>query len=311
MSELDKDSLELLRLADEGDDPSDADRERIRKRLVAQIAGVAATGVILTSAGTAKTSIGAGVAATSGAAATATTAVASGAAAGGAVAGAASIGITAKIVGVVVLTTAALGTGGIIVAKREAPAKVVIEERRRATESVPITEPKRVALGPTTPQEAPALPENAELPPQIVELPTEAPRVAKTEKAKATPQALPAVQPSAAKNAEPSTESVTEVEEIPASGLQREVALLRAANKARLKGDIAGAEGLLSTWEREFSRMTSALAEEALAERIFIRCAKRSAHEAKLTENDLKWFAEHYPSSPLLPKIQRACEGWL
>lgn len=309
MSELDKDSLEVLRLSREADEPDETDRERIRKRVLAQVAGVAATGVLLSSAGTAKTSIGAGVAATTSGAAAATgatvgSAVATGAAAGGTVVAGASIGVTAKIVGAVILATAALGTGGAVVAKRHAAPSRVVE---KVSVPTPLHEAPRVPApaAPGTPIEerAPATPVQATAE-ETIEFVT------------ASPQAVPIAKPHATTPLKQETTPVEQgaekpapgADEIPAAGLQREVALIRAAHQARTTGDLQAADRYVSTWEREFSRNSSSLAEEALAERIFIRCAKREAARAK---NDLAWFSDHYPRSPHLPHLMRACEGLL
>ena len=87
-----------------------------------------------------------------------------------------------------------------------------------------------------------------------------------------------------------------------AKSLREELEALRAANALRQSGDAAGALALLNEFERTHPK--GVLVQERSAARIFALCAAGRAEEARTRAER---FAQLFPKSPHLPRVQRAC----
>jgi hypothetical protein len=89
-----------------------------------------------------------------------------------------------------------------------------------------------------------------------------------------------------------------------ASHLQEETALLAEVNGALGAGQLRGALDLLDTYDRRFPN--GVLREESAATRVVALCQlERGPRAAALA----KRFLTQHASSPLVPRVQRACSG--
>jgi hypothetical protein len=290
----------LIDAARNGDEPSAADRRRVRSALARKIAVGAAAGV---AAATASHAAAGGVAAAG------TSGAAGGAIAGAGVGGAAAAGGTASIAAGVVapvfatafgaklLVTVAIvgvvsaGTVG-YVHHEAAKAKVqaaadshVVTVERAAPRSVPVAP---LALRPRT---VPVAPPPAAIPP--ADVPVAATPAAATAPATATPSVAPKSVAATAPAAGASP-----------SDLDIEIALLQDANGAIRDKDGARALRLLDEHTRRFPN--GALGEESEAARVFALCQLGRADEARDVAGR---FLREHPRSPLVPRVSRACDA--
>jgi hypothetical protein len=297
MKGLSRESRSLIDAARDGDDPSAADRKRVRSALARKLAlGVAAGAVAATASHAAAGGVAAG---TGGAASGAASAgvVAAGAAGGGSIVSgtvAAGIGgLGAKLL-VSVAIVGALGAGTVGYARHEAARRTEVDAR--STVAAPIARPALVMSGAAPPSaRAPA----ASLP--VAPLVTAVTAV--TASVPAPPAAVsPAIPAPAAAKSVPAPSSASTA--AAPSELDAELALLQEAHGALQMNDGARALRLLEEHTRRFPN--GALGEESEAARVFALCQVGRADEARDVAGR---FLREHPRSPLAPRVSRACDG--
>ncbi|MRG93992.1 hypothetical protein [Polyangium spumosum] len=273
MNELGPEARAILDAGRDGDDPSPADRARLRRALSAALVASGATITLGERAAEATTSLGE--------AASTTTKLASAAKAGAAVTlgGVAWKGMLALIV------VGAASAGALL-----RPVATHVETPPAAPR---IEAP--AAPGKTIPAEAPALAEEPEVAPtsEPPPEPAPAPRPAPTLNAQATRPA-PTVTTQATNEAPP--------EPAPADTLLAETRRLREAHGAMQNGDPAQALRLLD--EAKAGAEGQSLREERAAARVLALCKLGRTAEARAEAT--KFLAES-PASPLADRVRRAC----
>ncbi len=288
MSELGPDAKSLLDAASGGDEPSVADRARVRAALGARLAiTAAAAGVALTavssaaaSASSAGTAVG-----TTAAGAGVGVAGASGAA-GASVAGAATIaaplGIGMKLLLAFGAATA-VGVGAVSYVESTPPAPTVIAAPPSV---VAPRDPSRVA--PIAPPSAlPVAPASA----------APAASTASTASASASVSAL-------ASNAPPSAPAAPAVSTASTDAIDRELGLIREAQLALQSGNGARALVLLDEHARRFP--AGSLGEEREAARVFALCSLGRTSEARAAADR---FLAAFPRSPQAARVRSSCGG--
>jgi hypothetical protein len=287
MSEtLGTDARALIDQATGGDEPSSADRDRVRARLA--LALVATTGTF--AVGTAKIAAGSLAPATTAAAAPAAGVVGTVGAVGTAGAGAgvvtaASVGVGMKVVLGVVALVAVAGAGGVAVSQRRAsvspPAVASVANANAvAAAAVPVSPVAPVALAAPAPAPAPA---SASAPALELDDPPSSAVVPAT----SAPHA----------SAASATPDVAE-----------ELVLLREARSALKAGDPARSLQLLAEHAHRFPH--GALTEEREAARAVASCARAdsggSADEARAA---VARFFRAYPRSLHASRVHAACDA--
>jgi hypothetical protein len=276
MSGLSEDTRALLDAARDGDDPSEADRARVRGALARKIALGAAAGVAVatashvaggaTSAAAGAVSAGTATAATAGTVATAS--IAAGAMGGG-TAAAIVTSLGAKII-VSVAIVSAVGAGTATYVKHEAAKRAV---------------PTVSAAAPVTPSRSAAAPARVAAP-VVAAAPVVIPPVV----AAAPPAPVPvATAPAAAPTTSP---------------LDAEVAMLQEAHAALRAND--GDRALRAVAEHGRRFPGGQLGEEFEATRVFALCELGRADEARDVASR---FLREHPRSPLAPRVANACES--
>lgn len=285
MSELGPDAKSLLDAASGGDEPSVADRARVRAALGARLAiTAAAAGVALTavssaaaSASSAGTAVG-----TTAAGAGVGVAGASGAA-GASVAGAATIaaplGIGMKLLLAFGAATA-VGVGAVSYVESTPPAPTVIAAPPSV---VAPRDPSRVA---------PIAPPSA-----LPVAPASAAPAASTASASASVSAL-------ASNAPPSAPAAPAVSTASTDAIDRELGLIREAQLALQSGNGARALVLLDEHARRFP--AGSLGEEREAARVFALCSLGRTSEARAAADR---FLAAFPRSPQAARVRSSCGG--
>jgi hypothetical protein len=188
--------------------------------------------------------------------------------------------ISTSATGWATLATAKVWIPAVLVVASGAGSAVWFEAKRPAPAAA-----QMVATAPAV--EAP-LPSGVEVAP---------PAATKEESTEAPPEtAAPQRQSKAARtkdNAVPTT-----------SHLQEETALLAEVNGALGAGQLRGALDLLDTYDRRFPN--GVLREESAATRVVVLCQlERGSRAAAMA----KRFLAQHASSPLVPRVQRACSG--
>jgi hypothetical protein len=305
MRGLSQESRKLIDAARDGDNPSSADRRRVRAALARKIAVGAAVGAVAATATHAAAGGVAAAAGTSGAGAAAGTAAAgagvvaaggAATAAGGATslaAGAIATGFGAKLL-VTVAIVGAVSAGTLGYVRLEATKRAVADAQTVAVE-------RATARGVATTR--PAAPLARPLAPQAATPPPVAPVVPApiaTADAPTAPAALPAAKLPSSSTLTPS--SAPPPAAAP-SALDVEIALLQDANGALRMKEGARALRILDERRRRFPN--GALAEESEAARVFALCEMGRADEARDVAGR---FLREHPRSPLAPRVSRACD---
>ncbi len=278
MSELGPEARALLEAARGGDDPTPADRVRVRRALVTAVgAGVAlaATTTSTAAAGTASAaaSSGAGGAAVAGGGGVA----AAGAGTAAAAAGASSVGLLATKIVVTVAVVGGLGLAG-------AKGVHVYHARKAAQVAATAIQP---ALAAST---APEARNGASAAPDVVSsADTRPPQPPTTSTAMILPP--PAANPAPKANPAPST-------------LEEETRLLRDADASLRTGDATTALARLDEHAARFPN--GILSEERAAERVLALCSLGRTTEARA---DADRFLRDRPRSPLAARVRTACNG--
>jgi hypothetical protein len=288
---LSRESRLLIDAARAGDDPSAADRKRVRAALARKIAVGAAAGAV---AATATHAAAGGVAAAGAGGAAASTGVASGGATAASLAGGAiASGFGAKLfVSVAIVGAMSAGTVGYVhhEASKRADARAVAavpgtvttpSARSTSVRSVPVT-PAPVTPAPVTREDQlPSVPVPGSLSPAPLDLAVQ----------RSAPFAKPASTASSPTPAAP-------------SDLDVELALLQDAHGALQMNDGARALRLLDEHARRFPN--GALAEESEAARVF---ALREVGRADEARDVAARFLREHPRSPLAPRVTRAFDA--
>ena len=280
MSELSPNARALLEAASGGDEPSMADRARVRASMGARLAvGVAAGAAAATAvkSASAAASVGAGGAAGMSGAAAVT---------GVAVAGPIGVG-TKLLLSLAVVSAIGAGTASYIdstprSASRAAPAEMATTTPTTAR-TAPVKAPAAVAKPSSVPESA-------------IDVAPTIPTPAETALAVPTPTAT-----HAAAAAAPATATATPA---PASSVSAELTLLRDAHAALQSGNAARAVALLDEHARRFP--AGALGEERDAARIFALCALGRASEARVASDR---FLAGFPRSPHAARVRSSCGG--
>lgn len=305
-TELSPAARALLAEARGGDDPSDQDRARGRRTLMAAIAG------------------GASVAATS----AASSAAASATAAGSTTVAATGMSLTLKIAAVVLVVGAVSGTVAVAPWEPDPPvaAPEVAAELRGAAPRGPARAAAPVASAEVSPTPAEMAVDPAPLAPSEAgpgqngpsetgpgqnrpsetgpseaapsePLAAPAPRAQRRAAARATPpQQLAASPPAPVEAPQPAAPSSP-------STLAEEMRLLRSAQSALSAGDPETALARLAEHARRFPAGT--LAEEREAARILALCRAERRGEARAAAAR---FLRERPTSPLAPRVRASCE---
>jgi hypothetical protein len=192
--------------------------------------------------------------------------------------------------GTAALTTSASGWAALATAKVWIPAVLVVASGAggavwfETKRPIPVAAQVMTAAPPVGEAPVPAATENA------------APVAAKEEPAE--------VNDSAAAQRPSKTGRAKEPALATASHLQEETALLAEVNGALGAGQLRGALDLLDTYDRRFPN--GVLREESAATRVVVLCQlERGPRAAALA----KRFLAQHGSSPLVPRVQRACSG--
>ena len=276
MSELGPNARALLDAASGGDEPTTADRDRVRTAIGTRLAvGIAAGAAAATAVKSAGAAASAGVGGATAAMSGATTAAAV----------AAPLGLGTKVLLSLALVSA-VGAGAASYVdstpRRPVPADVTMAPTTAATVRAA---PPKAAEGMAKPStQAPAATTAETAAPPIA---TAAPTVITTA---ATPAAAPTP-----------TQTIAAP---PASSVGAELSLLRDAHAALQSGDAARAVVLLDEHARRFP--AGALGEERDAARIFALCALGRAGEARAAGDR---FLAAYPRSPHGARVRSSCGG--
>lgn len=293
MSDLGRDAKNLIDLARDGDEPTVADRTRLRQQLALRIGVAAATGT------------GAALA-TKTTAAAAAKSVATGAAVASSTAGAGAVASTTWVAGAslatkfvaTVLVAGAVTGGAALFTRGEQGARApsspqaptaVTALASTASQAGANPAPAFVAPGPTVAEAVTPTMETSAPVAQAVPKPIA--RVASLEQAPPLTEAARPVTTQVVAPKSPST-------------LDQETRLLRSAQVALDSGDAALALSLLGEHARTFP--TGMLSEERRAQRIFALCSARRDTEARA---EAQRFVTESPRSPLLPRVRESCGG--
>jgi len=278
----------------DGDEPTASDKDRIRRAVLASVAGTAAVGSAAAATSSASAAAAAaGSPAVSTAVSTATVTTAGTAAVSGAAVGAGSIattagaGFLAKVVGIAIV--AGIGATTAVVQPWNADAPDFSDAPIAITDREPSPTPSAPPAAPPTPavELVPAAPEDVTEPLAIVpDEPTPHPVATRARLAQREPQPEPEPQ----------------LEPAPPQGLREELSLLRAAHAARRSGDAAAALAHLDAHARAFPH--GALTAEREAARVFALCDLGRAADARARADR---FAAAHPDSPLLGRVADAC----
>lgn len=324
IDELSSDARALIEGARGGDEPTSADRARVRRAVMAAIAA----GAGAATAGAASSAAAAsGTSAATTTTATATTATgAAGAAAGGtAAASGATAGLATSVKLAAALMVAGAVGGTVAVAPwepDEASTSHVAQavEARTANGARPAERLDPSSLAPTpeaaeSPEPEPARLETAALEPAALETGEPSPEATQPpapSHARRAPRASPASVPPATvppATASPATVSparepeAAEPEAAPsASSLAAEVALLRRAQAAINQGDADAALRILA--EHASQHPSGVMAAEREAARVVALC--RAGREAEARAASARFLRAH-PQSPLRARVQSAC----
>lgn len=284
MSELGRDSMELLDAARAGDDPMPDDKARIRRRLMQLgVVGAVTTVASTTAAATAGTA-GASVAPP---ALAASAALSVGAAAGtstvATVGASAGLGLVAKLVVAVAIvgSVSAAGVKGVTVYRAHHPADSAVN----VAEAPPVQAQVPLAAAE---QPIPSTPTTATL--------AGSPLVGAPSDPLATASAKV---PSAAS---PVVRSLNPLPTRPESTIEIETRLLRDAESVRRAGDGARALALLDEHAARFPN--GVLAEERAAGRIFALCDLGRLSDATI---EAQRFLAERPRSPLAARVRASC----
>ncbi|MEC7524887.1 MAG: hypothetical protein VYE22_33715 [Myxococcota bacterium] len=334
IDELSSDARALIEGARGGDEPTSADRARVRRAVMAAIAagaGAATAGAASSAAAASGTSAATTTTATT-TTATATTATgAAGAAAGGtAAASGATAGLATSVKLAAALMVAGAVGGTVAVAPWEpdeastSHVAQAVEARTangaRPAERLDPSSPAPTPEAAESPEPEPARLETAALEPAALEtaaLETGEPSPEATQPpapshARRAPRASPATVPPATvppATASPATVSpagepeAAEPEAAPsASSLAAEVALLRRAQAAINQGDADAALRILA--EHASQHPSGVMAAEREAARVVALC--RAGREAEARAASARFLRAH-PQSPLRARVQSAC----
>jgi hypothetical protein len=289
MKGLSRESRMLIDAARDGDDPSAADRKRVRAALARKIAVGAVAGAVAVTAthgaagavATAATSSGTGLAA-AGAGAGTVGAAAAGAGGASIAAGVVTAGFGAKLL-VTVAIVGAVGAGSVGYARHESAKRAGTEAR------VATLDPSAAQRAPVSPLASPPVASPAREPDPAADTP--APPVLATPSPVSKPLDAP-LAPSRLPQAATAP-----------SDLDVEIALLADVNVALRAKDAALALRILDERARRFPN--GALAEESEAARVFALCEIGRADEARDVAGR---FLREHPRSPLAPRVSRACD---
>lgn len=315
IDELSSDARALIEGARGGDEPTSADRARVRRAVMAAIAagaGAATAGAASSAAAASGTSAATTTTATT-TTATATTATgAAGAAAGGT---AAASGATAGLATSVKLAAALMvagAVGGTVAVAPWEPDEASTSHVAQAVEARTASGARPAErLDPSSPAPTPEAAES----PEPARLETAALEPAALETGEPSPEATQPPAPSHARRAPraspapPATVSparepeAAEPEAAPsASSLAAEVALLRRAQAAINQGDADAALRILA--EHASQHPSGVMAAEREAARVVALC--RAGREAEARAASARFLRAH-PQSPLRARVQSAC----
>ncbi|MEM9189573.1 MAG: hypothetical protein AAGF12_10390 [Myxococcota bacterium] len=332
MTDLSKEARALIDAAVDGDNPTPADRERIKRAVVASVSGGAAlTSAATTSAAT--TSAAASTATTSAVATgltggmTSTGVAASGTAAGGLAAGIAGGAVT-KLVAVVTVVGAVSTTVAIapwetsddavsaapsmteVASSGEPMVAEVAGDSRSAPELPALVEDETSVADVLVGPEAPAPSSERATSSSEVEasmdqpaVTTGVPRPLRTASGPASPP-RPPVDDRVARAVPEAQASETLVEAPAESTLAAELALLRRAYQAQRSGSAAAALPILDEHRRLYP--TSALRTERQATRVLVLCSLGRHSEAV---RYAAVFAASSEGSPIRERIRNSCAG--
>jgi hypothetical protein len=275
MSELGRDSRALLTAARAGDDPSPADRTRLRQRLIHAGVGF---GIAATASSTAAAAASSSAAAGGGAGAGAATAAT----------GMSSFGILAAKIVTVAVFAGGVGTGTV--------KAIHVYEARHGSALLAASHPAAGQVTQAAGQSgAPGIVEAAEAP-QPEALP-----IAPTPPVEAPLVETPRVVAPAANTPPPSTRAAAVVH---ASTLDAETGLLKSAEVAMRAGDAQLSLGFLDDHAARFP--DGILAQERAAQRVLVLCALGRMTDAR---SDAQRFLREHPRSPLADRVRASCVG--
>ncbi|MFO0669794.1 MAG: hypothetical protein U0235_09235 [Polyangiaceae bacterium] len=332
MKDLSQEAQAILDLGASADEPSAADRARVRRAVAARvgmgIAAGAAVGTVATHA-TANTGAAASAsAATSGAAtATVTTSAAVGGAGGAtgvatsAAAGVAKVAVAggakavlSSVAAKVVLGVALAGAGGaVLVRQTSAPTPtpaVTATVAERAGENAPPIEArptKGTNVAPNAPVDsipevAPVVAPEAVTAAPVAAAPSPAPSPVTARAPESQPAAPSRVTPKGIAEAPAIAPSPPATSALGSIG--EETRLIREANVAMQSGHADVALERLAEHERAYP--SGVLAEERASQRILALCALGREADAK---GFASAFVARYPRSPYLPRLEASCVG--
>ncbi|UJR84933.1 hypothetical protein [Sandaracinus amylolyticus] len=298
---LGPDARALIEAARAADDPSAADRARVRRAMMASIAAGAAAGA----AGTAASAS----AASGGAIAGGSGAIANAAGATAAATGAAAAGATTTALGVLGMSTLAkVAAIALVVSAGGAVVAGITTERPQITE--PATEAPAAHQTPASPEPpavvtAPPPVAAPELTPEPLPIPVAAPSAAPARPRRTTPTR--AAPPPVVVAADPSPAqppaAVPDPAPIPVASLHDELPVLRRAWSALR--DARPDDALRALDEHRARFPSGELTEERDAARALALCAAGRADEGRAALSEL--LAAH-PRSPLAARVRTACE---
>jgi hypothetical protein len=308
MKALSRESRLLLDAARDGDEPSVADRKRVRSALAKKLAvGVAASAVAATATHAAAGGVTA--AGTSGAAASTAAAgagigagVAGGAGAGSVAAGAIGASFGAKLLLSAVLV-GAMGAGTVGYVRHEEARRDAVAAAR---EALPAARSGGVGASLGAAASGPRVPVATVSVPPVNAAPAVAPVAGGSDKlgAPSKPVALPLAAPAAPVSPTLAVANAPVASATSSSDLDAELALLQDVHGALRANEGARALRLLDEHRRRFPN--GALAEESEAARVFALCQVGRADEARDVAGR---FLREHARSPLAPRVARACDA--
>ncbi len=271
MDDLSPEDRAFLDLAQDADDPSTGERDRVRLRIAAKL-GVAAATVAASKA--------ASVAASTGKAAST----------GGATLLATSSTFAVKVAAVVVLVGGAGGTLLYESARGPTPSSAAVTARAMASGATVAAEVRAARVIPASVPTVPSAPIETAAPPptaQSAPIETVAAAAVSARPTPVPPRSLP-----------------IPIKATGTATLEEETRLVQSAIAALRSGDPASGLSLLDEHTREFPR--GVLAEERSGERVLALCALGRDAEARAAADQ---FLVEHANAPLAGKVRASCAG--